>query len=82
MATLIIRKLDDGLKLRLRVRAARLGRSMEEEAREILKSSLKPELDSTMNFAESIRRHMEPLGGVELTLPTREPVRQPPKFTK
>ena len=37
MASITIRKLDDAVKSRLRIRAARHGRSMEEEAREILK---------------------------------------------
>ncbi len=55
---------------------------MEAEAREILRASLKPEPVRSMNFAESIRRHVVPLGGVELALPPREPVREPLKFTK
>ncbi|MDE2751091.1 MAG: hypothetical protein OXI83_00810 [Gemmatimonadota bacterium] len=37
MASITIRNLDDGLKRRLRVRAAENGRSMEEEARDILR---------------------------------------------
>jgi plasmid stability protein len=40
MATLTIRQLDEKTKTRLRVRAAHHGRSMEEEAREILRSAL------------------------------------------
>lgn len=40
MATLTIRDLDDGVKSRLRVRAARNGRSMEAEARAILRTAL------------------------------------------
>ncbi|MGA8594992.1 MAG: hypothetical protein WB676_09635 [Bryobacteraceae bacterium] len=60
MATITIRRLDETLKEKLRVRAATHGRSMEEEARD---------------FARSIRRHVTPLGGVELPLPRREAVR-------
>jgi len=41
MATMTIRNLDDELKLRLR--AARHGQSMEEEARSILRNALKTE---------------------------------------
>ena len=37
MARITIRHLDDGLKRRLRVRAAEHGRSTEEEVREILR---------------------------------------------
>ena len=40
MAAITIRKLDEATKVRLRVRAAQHGRSMEEEAREILRLSL------------------------------------------
>src|SRR5262245_11776475 len=39
MASLTIRKLDDGLKKLLRLRAARNGRSMEDEARTILRDA-------------------------------------------
>jgi plasmid stability protein len=40
MASLVIRNLDEGLKERLRVRAAQHGRSMEEEVRVLLRSVL------------------------------------------
>ena len=40
MATLSIRDLDDDLKAELRIRAARNGRSMEAEVREILRAVL------------------------------------------
>jgi phosphopantothenoylcysteine decarboxylase/phosphopantothenate--cysteine ligase len=39
MASITIRQLDDGLKRRLRLRAARHGRSMEDEARTILRQA-------------------------------------------
>ena len=42
-ANLTIRKLDPAVKERLRVRAARHGRSMEEEVRRILSETLKAE---------------------------------------
>ncbi len=43
MATLTIRKLPDEVHVRLRLRAARQGRSMEAEAREILRLALHDE---------------------------------------
>ena len=43
MASITVRNLDDGLKRRLRIRAAENGRSMEQEAREILKHALEEE---------------------------------------
>lgn len=82
VATVLIRKLDDGLKSRLRIRAARHGRSMEEEAREILKAGLSAEPAKGLNMAQAIRKHIDPLGGIELTPLTREPVRRPPKLGK
>ncbi|PYT32428.1 MAG: plasmid stabilization protein [Acidobacteria bacterium] len=82
MATLTIRRLDDALKARLRVRAARQGRSMEEEARHILKAGLTEEPMRRPNLAESIRRRMAPVGGIELSIPPREPVRKPPRLAK
>jgi plasmid stability protein len=80
MASITVRRLDDALKMRLRVRAAQHGRSMEEEAREILKASLSADAPRKINLADAIRRHFIPLGGVDLALPKREPVRQPPRF--
>jgi len=80
MASITIRRLDDGVKARLRIRAARHGRSMEEEARQVLSAALQEEPKSTLNLAEAIRRRIAPLGGVDLELPIREPIRRPPKF--
>lgn len=82
MASITIRRLDDAVKARLRMRAAVHGRSMEEEAREILKAGLSTQRAPKLSFAESIRRHIEPFGGVELTLPSRDAVRRPPKFSR
>ena len=65
MATLVIRRLDDAVKARLRVRAAQKGRSMEEEAREILTAGLAQEPSSQPNLFEAIRKVVEPLGGIE-----------------
>ena len=79
MGTVYIRKVEDDLKARLRVRAAEHGRSMEEEARAILRDALnaQPKLNQ---LAESIRSKFAPFGGVELELPPRELLRDPPDF--
>ena len=45
MAQLIVRNLEEGVKTRLRRRAARHGRSMEEEARDILRNAVRKEDD-------------------------------------
>lgn len=80
MATLTIRQLDDKLKKRLRVRAAHNGRSMEEEAREILKGALAGRKAPEKNLGQIIHERFARLGGVELELPKREPIREPPDF--
>ena len=79
MASITIRNLDDDVKMRLRVRAARHKRSMEEEARMILRKAVgrKP---SRRNLAEIARSCFGPDNGVELELPPRGPGREPPSF--
>lgn len=79
MASITVRNLDEGVKRRLRVRAADNGRSMEEEVRLILREAVEPETGEE-NLAVAIRKLFAPLGGVELELPPREPMREPPKF--
>lgn len=81
MASITIRRLDESLKTRLRVKAALHGRSMEEEAREILRNGLQAAAPGKeLDLATAIRRHVVPIGGIDLVLPRREPVRKPPKF--
>lgn len=80
MATMTIRNLDDGLKTLLRLRAARHGRSMEEEARNILRCALQVEPLSGQSLVDSIRAMVEPYGGIDLELPPRELQRDPPDF--
>jgi len=46
----------------------------------IAKARSKTKPIPSLNFAESIRRHIKPIGGVELKLGVREAVRRPPKF--
>lgn len=69
MATMAIRNIDDRLKARLRVQAAKHGRSMEDEARSILCTALSTEPESGESLYDAIRAIVEPLGGVELELP-------------
>jgi plasmid stability protein len=82
MTSITIRRLDDALKARLRIRAACQGRSMEQEAREILKAALATDAAAVPNLAESIRRHVAPLGGIDLALPARAPLRRPPNLAR
>ena len=80
MASITIRNLDDGVKTRLRVRAASHGRSMEEEARLILGEAVERETAPAKGLGTIIHEMFKPYGGVELELPTREPAREPPRF--
>ena len=79
MASITIRNLDEQTKARLRVRAAHRKRSMEDEARNILRAALVDDARTPQNLAEAIRRRFHPVGGVVLRLPPREPMREPPR---
>ena len=80
MASITVRNLEEGLKRRLRIRAAENGRSMEQEARAILRAALDQETSKRKDLASAIRARFEPLGGVELDIPPRGPMREPPRF--
>ena len=70
MAAITVRNLDETLKTRLRVQAARNGHSMEEEVRLILKRALEPRSMAT-GLGDRIRQRFAAAGGVELNLPPR-----------
>lgn len=79
MASLTIRNLDDAVKRGLRIRAAERGRSMEEEARDILRQAVRGEAPSG-NLGLSIHRRFAAFGGVDLELPERSAGRDIPGF--
>ncbi|MBU6312348.1 MAG: Arc family DNA-binding protein [Actinomycetales bacterium] len=77
MATLTIRDLDDSVRDQLRVRAARHGRSMEAEVREILAEAVSPVERTLYDLLMDLRGRT---GGVDLDpyLPDRaDPERDP-----
>jgi antitoxin FitA len=78
MGTLTIRNLEDRLKSRLRLRAAARNRSMEEEARQILRAALQEPVVPTQDLASRIRARFSALGDVNLAVEPREPVRSSP----
>lgn len=80
MATLTIRDLDDTLKRNLRIRAASRNRSMEEEARQILRAALLDEPQAASDLATRIRSRFAGIGDVQLPQAEREPVRPPPSL--
>jgi plasmid stability protein len=82
MASIVIRNLDEATKRKLKIRAAMNGRSMEQEAREILKGALARTSKKRANLAEHIREIFAPLGGVALERLPREAIRDPDWLTQ
>lgn len=81
MASITIRNLDGEVKSRLRLRAALNNRSMEEEARQILAEAVRVELQQPTNLATFTRDCFASVGFVEIELPERGSMREPPKFS-
>ena len=79
MASITIRNLDERTKRLLRLRAARRNSSMEEEARKILRAAVSEEENLSEDLGSSIVARFQALGGAELSIPSREPLREPPK---
>ena len=79
MASITIRNLDEDIKHRLRVRAAVNGRSMEEEARDILRRVMDKEAPPR-NLAAAIRARLAPADSTNLELPAREAMSEPPQL--
>lgn len=80
MSTMILRNLDKRLKQRLHVRAAAHGRSIEDEAHDILRAALAQEGEDGRSLVQAIRARIEPLGGVDLQLAPREGMRDAPRL--
>lgn len=79
-ASITIRNLDDDIKARLHVRASLNGRSMDEEARHILAEAVEREIATGKALGTAIHKLFQPFSDVELELPAREPMREPPRF--
>lgn len=77
MASIIIRKLPETTKRQLRLRAARNGHSMEQEARELLEAGLARTESQPEDLGAKIHRRFAALGGVDLKIPPRGPIRDP-----
>ncbi|MFP3944179.1 MAG: FitA-like ribbon-helix-helix domain-containing protein [Alphaproteobacteria bacterium] len=93
MASITVRNLDEATKAELRVRAARNGRSMEEEVRSILRQAVKGEGPQgfaegpaapikTKSLGELIHDRFAEAGGLDFELPPREPLPPPVDFGK
>lgn len=80
MATLVIRDLNEDLKVRLRVQAAENGRSMEAEARDLLTTALLGQ--RTGGLGTYIHEQFASIGGVELVIPARDEPARAVRFEK
>lgn len=81
MASITVRNLGESTKRKLKIRAAQHGRSMEQEVREIIESSLRQndveQPKTGAELAESIHRRFARLGGLELEPLPKEFMRDP-----
>ena len=85
MTSLTIRNLDAETKQKFRELAARHGKSMEEEARSMIRAAVNDNPESERrksdNFYDSIRSLVDEHGGFELELPVRSKGSRPiPNF--
>ena len=71
MAALSIRDLDDSVKEKLRLRAARHGRSMEAEIRLILTAAATEDERPQTDLFSALTERFRQLGGVDLDVPAR-----------
>jgi plasmid stability protein len=81
MANVTIGNLDNDVKRRLGIRSAEHGRSMEEEAREILLHVV-DEAKPTDDLAEAICARIASQSVVALDIPQREAMREPHPFDR
>jgi plasmid stability protein len=79
MASIPVRNLYDDVKRRLCVRASEHGRSVEEKVRDILRQVV-GQPSAPKNLSQSIHQRLAALGGVDLALPARTPMRASPDF--
>jgi len=78
MANLSVRKLDNTVYEQLRLRAARHGISMEEEARQILYQVVA----TPQRISEVFRKHFGAKNGINLDLPVQHKPHDPMDFNE
>jgi plasmid stability protein len=81
MSSITIRNLDESVKTRLRLRAARHGCSMEQEVRQILQQTVAPEQREEISFAERVNRRFTGIHIEALVTPPRTQSHKQPKST-
>ena len=80
MGGITIRNLDGSLTSRLRIQAAVLGRSMEDEARDVLRCGRNQVPQGPRNLGTAIHDLFRPFGGFDMPEVPRGPMREPPRF--
>lgn len=80
MSNLTIPAVDSNTQELLRIEAERNGRSVEEQARVILAEALTPRSRPSNSAGLAIAAIVDPIGGIELDLPPRGGMREPPRF--
>jgi antitoxin FitA len=80
MGTMTIRNLNDRVKEAIRLRAAKSGHSMEEEARRLLTWAVDAPPSDEFGLASAIRRRFASAGRLELERLPRGRMRDVPKF--
>ena len=78
MASLVVRNMEESVKARLRMRAAKNGHSMEEEVRHILKDAV--DRDPPQNLADLALEIFGSKHGIEFDIPKIIENREPPRF--
>jgi len=82
MASITIRNLDESVKKKLRTLAAKNGRSMEAEARIMLREGVSRKRTKPPDLLALKRKHFGHLGGgVDLEIPPRGRMRESPDFS-
>jgi len=76
MANLSVRKLDDNIYARLRIRAANHAVSIEEEARRIISKAV----SAPEHISEVFRKHFGPHNGIELESTSQQIPHEPMDF--
>ncbi len=86
MTSITLHDLDDAVAARLRARAAKHGRTVEQEACAVLRDALGVEAREPLQgnaataFREYFREYWAEFGDVELPIPPRQPAPDPPTF--
>jgi plasmid stability protein len=71
-----MRNIDESLRSRLRIRATQHGKSMEEDARDVLRTAPSAEAQTGGDLGAAIRSRFAALGGGDLAVSRREPMRE------